>query len=151
MRRAFAVGYFVSWIVAMAGISFAAVAMLWSMAGLSARTGIDDDLTLLALPLGAVLGAWIGARARHVRLIHRILGVLGIGVAVTAGVAANWFLQSSALAQGAGPAAGLGELFAVALSACIILTGACMVGIWVFATLGRFADSGSRTGKVGPA
>ena len=62
MRRLFSVGYFGSWLVAAALLSYALTALLWGIADVSTLTGVDDDVALLALPTGAVLGAWGAVR-----------------------------------------------------------------------------------------
>ena len=71
MRRLFSVGYFGSWLVAAAMLSYALTALLWGIADVSTLTGVDDDVALLALPIGAVLGAWGAVRARYAAVLHR--------------------------------------------------------------------------------
>ena len=57
MRRVFLAGYVGSWLVTAALALSVPIGLLWETANLSHLTGVDDDVTLLALPIGAALGA----------------------------------------------------------------------------------------------
>lgn len=138
MRRLFSIGYFACWVVAGALLVYVSGVLLWGSLGESLRAGIDDDVTLLALPLGAVLGGWAAARARRAFLLHRALGVCGVLIAVAGAVKAAGFFQASGQASGTGPFSGLGELFAAGLSAGAAVFGLCLFGIWACARLARF-------------
>jgi hypothetical protein len=48
------------------------------------------------------------------------------------------FVQSSEQSAGSGPFAGFGELVSAGMSIVIAVFGACMSGIWLFATLAKF-------------
>jgi hypothetical protein len=137
MRRLYVIGYFGSWLVTAALLFFVLVAWLWEVGDVSRLTGIDDDVTLLALPMGAVLGAWQAVRTRQASALHRFLAICGASIATLATWMAMRFLRSSELAAGSGPLAGLGELMAAGMSIVLAVLGACMVGIWAFATLAK--------------
>ena len=137
MRGICVVGYFGSWLVTAALLCFVLVAWLWGVADVSRLTGIDDDMTLLALPMGAGLGAWQAVRTRQAAALHRVLAVCGASIAALASWMAVRLLRSSDLAAGSGPFAGLGELIAAGMSVALAVLGACMVGIWAFATLAK--------------
>lgn len=137
MRWLFSLGYFCCWLIAAALLFFVPVMVLWEMAEVSHRTGIDDDLTLLALPLGAALGAWGAVRARHASVLHVVFSICGLLIAAMGTFMAIWFLQISEQAKGSGPFAGIGEVFAAGMSIVAAAFGACMFGIWAFARLAR--------------
>jgi hypothetical protein len=139
MRWLFSIGYFGSWLIAAALLLFVPLAMLWEIAGVSRVTGIDDDVTLLALPMGAVLGVWGAVRARHATVLHRVFSICGVLIAASGTLMAIGFLQSSERAIGSGPFAGMGELLAAGISIVIAAFGACMFAIWAFARLAKFA------------
>lgn len=139
MRWLFSMGYFGSWLIAAALLFFVLIAMPWEIADVSRVTGIDDDVTLLALPMGAVLGVWGAVRARHASVLHRVFSICGVLIAASGTLMAIGFLQSSERAIGSGPFAGMGELVAAGMSIVIAAFGACMFGIWAFAKLAKFA------------
>ena len=138
MRRLFSVGYFGSWLIAAALLSYALTALLWGIADVSTLTGVDDDVALLALPTGAVLGAWGAVRARCASVLHRAFFICGILIAAVGTVMAIRFAQSSGQAAGSGPFAGFGELVSAGMSIVIAVFGACLSSIWAFATLAKF-------------
>ena len=138
MRWLFSVGYFGSWLVAAALLSYVLTALLWGIANASQLTGIDDDVVLLALPIGAVLGAWGAVRARYASVLHRAFLICGILIAAVGTVMAIRFVQGSEQAAGSGPFAGVGELVSAGMSIVIVGFGAGMLSIWVFATLAKF-------------
>jgi hypothetical protein len=140
MRLLFSVGYFGSWFIAAALLSFVSIALLWETANVSYLIGFDDDITMLALPMGGVLGVWAAVRSRHAPVVHRVSCILSMFLTPVGVVMAYWFMQRSHQAKGSGPFAGLGELIGVALSIGIAAVGACMFGIWAFAKLARVAD-----------
>lgn len=139
MRWVFSIGYFGSWLIAAALLFFVSIVMLWEIANVSHVTGIDDDLTLLALPAGAVLGAWGAVRTRYASVLHRVFSICGLLIAALGTFMAIGFLQTSEQATGSGPLAGMGELVAAGMSIVIAAFGACMFGIWAFAKLAKFA------------
>jgi hypothetical protein len=139
MRWLFSIGYFGSWLIAAALLLFLLVAMLWTIADASRVTGIDDDVTLLALPIGAFLGVWGAVRARHASGLHRVFSICGVLIAASGTLMAIWFVQSSERAIGTGPFAGIGEIVAAGISIAIAAFGACLFGIWAFAKLAKFA------------
>jgi uncharacterized membrane protein len=140
MRLALSAGYFGSWIITAALLSFAPIALLWEMANVSDLSGIDDDVTLLALPIGGALGAWAAVRTRCAVAIHRVLSILGVCLIVSGIALAAWFTQRSQ--QTSGPFAGFGELVVAGTSIGIAVLGACMFGIWAFARLAGLHDAG---------
>ena len=137
-RWLFSVGYFGSWLIAAALLSYVLTALLWGIADMSKLTGLDDDVVLLALPIGAVLGGWGAVRARYASVLHRAFLICGIPIAAVGAVMAIRFVQSSERAAGSGPFAGLGELVSAGMSMVIVVFGACLVSIWAFATLAKF-------------
>ena len=137
MRWLFSVGYFGSWLIAAALLSYALTALLWGIADVSNLTGVDDDVALLALPIGAVLGAWGAVRARCASVLHRAFLICGILIAAVGTVMAIGFVQGSEQAAGSGPFAGIGELVSAGMSMVIVVFGACMCSIWAFATLAK--------------
>jgi hypothetical protein len=141
MRRLFSAGYFGSWLIMAALVLFVPIGLLWEMANVSHLTGVDDDVTLLALPMGAALGAWAAVRTRRAAEVHRVFSVFGILCMLMGTLMANWFLQRSERATGLGPFAGFGELIGVGMSIGIVAIGACIFGIWAFAKLARFGDA----------
>lgn len=140
MRRVFAIGYFGSWLITGALLVFVPTALLWEMASVSHLTGVDDDITLLALPMGAALGVWAAARTRLAQAVHRAFSIVGGLCTLMGTVMASWLLQRSERATGSGPFAGLGELVGVGMSLGVVAIGACMFGIWAFAKLAHFDD-----------
>jgi hypothetical protein len=140
MRWLFSIGYFGSWLIAAALLLFVPIAMLWGIADVSRLTEIDDDLTLLALPMGAVLGAWGAVRTRHATVLHRVFSICGLLIAALGTFMAIGFLRMSEQATGSGPFAGMGEVVAAGMSIVIAAFGACMFGIWAFAKLAKFAQ-----------
>lgn len=148
MQRVFSVGYFGSWLITSALLVFVPIALLWEMANVSSLTGVDDDITLLALPIGAVLGVWAAVRTRLAHAIHRAFFIAGVFCMLMGILMASWLLQRSERATGSGPFAGLGELVGVGLSLGVVAIGVCMFGIWAFAKLAQFGDVAShRTGR----
>lgn len=139
MRWLFSLGYFGSWLIAAALLFFVLISLFWGIASVSDRIGIDDDVTLLALPIGAVLGVWGAFRARHASVLHRVFSLCGTLIAALGTLMAIRFLRSSEQATGSGPFAGMGELAAAGMSIVIAAFGACMFGIWAFARLARFS------------
>jgi hypothetical protein len=139
MRWLFSFGYFGAWLIAAALLCFVLISMLWGIADVSDLTGVDDDVTLLALPIGAALGAWGAFRARHASALHRVFSMCGVLIAALGTVIAIRFLRSSEQATGSGPFAGVGELAAAGMSIVIAAFGACLFGIWAFAKLARFS------------
>lgn len=137
MRWLFSIGYFCSWLFAAALLLFISTLMLWEMANVSQRTGIDDDLTLLALPIGAVLGVWGAARTRHASVLHRVFSICGLSITAIGAFMAIRFVQMSQQAIGSGPFAGIGEFVAAGISIGFAALGVCMFGIWAFARLAR--------------
>ena len=135
MRRLFLAGYFGSWLVTAALVLSVPIGLLWETANLSHLTGVDDDVTLLALPIGAALGVWAAVRTRRAAVVHRVIAMFGILCMLMGTLMATWFVQSSERAAGSGPFAGLGELVGVAMGIGIVALGACMCGIWAFAKL----------------
>jgi hypothetical protein len=140
MRLLFLAGYFGSWLIIAALLLFAPTALLWESSNASSLTGIDDDITLLALPIGGVFGVWAAVRSRPATVIHRIFCLLGVFFTALGLFMVSWFMQHSGQAVGSGPFAGLGELVAAAMSIALTALGACMFGIWAFAKLARVAD-----------
>jgi hypothetical protein len=138
MRSLFSVGYFGSWLIAAALLSYVLTALLWGIANVSQLTGVDDDVALLALPIGAVLGVWGAVRGRYASVLHRAFFICGILIAAVGTVMAIRFFQSSGQAAGSGPFAGFGELVAAGMSIVIVVFGASMSSIWAFATLAKF-------------
>jgi hypothetical protein len=141
VRHLFSVGYFGSWLITAALLFFIPIALFWEAASVSYHTGIDDDITLLALPLGAVFGVWAAVRTRFASVIHRAFCLMGISISLLGTSMLNWFMHRSAQVRGSGPFAGSGELVSAGISIGIIACGACMVCIWAFARLERFAGS----------
>jgi hypothetical protein len=137
MRGLCSAGYFGSWLITAALLLFIPIVLVWEMANVSYLTGVDDDVTLLALPMGAALGVWAAVRTRRAAVIHRVFCVVGILCTLMGTLMANGFLQRSERATGSGPFAGLGELVGVGMSIGIAALGACMFGIWAFAKLER--------------
>jgi hypothetical protein len=142
MRLAFSAAYFGSWIITTALLLFAPIALLWGMANVSQLTGVDDDVTLLALPMGAALGAWAAVRTRRAAAIHGVFSILGVCFTVSGIALAYWSMQRSQQASGSGPFAGFGELVVAGTSIGIAALGVCMFGIWAFARLAGLHDSG---------
>jgi len=140
MRLAFSAGYFGSWIITAALLVFAPIALLWGMANVSQLTGIDDDVTLLALPMGGALGAWAAVRTRRAVAIHRVFSILGACLTMSGIALAAWLMQRSQQATGSGPFAGFGELVVAGTLIVIAALGACMFGIWAFAKLAGLHD-----------
>jgi hypothetical protein len=138
MRRLFSIGYFACWMAAAALLGYVLGVILWNIAGVSDRPGLDN-LTLLGLPVGALLGVWAAARTRRAFLLHGVLGVGGALIAAWGAVKAAGFLEASEQATGVfGLFSGLPELFAAGLSIVAAVFGACLFGIWMFARLARF-------------
>jgi len=142
MRLALSAGYFGSWIITAALLLFAPIALLWGMANVSQLTGIDDDVTLLTLPMGGALGAWAAVRTRRAVAIHRVFCILGVCLAVSGIALTGWLIQRSQQASGLGPFAGFGELVVAGTSIGIAALGACMFGIWAFAKLAGLHEVG---------
>jgi len=140
MQRVFTVGYFGSWAITAALLMFVSIALLWEMGHISSLTGVDDDITLLAMPMGATLGVWAAFRTRLAHAIHRAFSIAGVVCTLMGTLMAGRFLQSSERASGSGPFAGLGELVGVGMSLGVVAIGACMFGIWAFARLAHFDD-----------
>lgn len=136
MRLALSAGYFGSWIISAGLLLFAPIALLWGMANVSQLTGIDDDVTLLALPMGGALGAWAAVCTRRAVAIHRVFSILGVCLTVSGIALAAWFMRRSQQASGSGPFAGFGELVVAGTSIGIARTwrvyvwylGICQVG-----------------------
>jgi hypothetical protein len=149
MRLVFATGYFGSWTITAALLLFAPIALLWGMVNVSQLTGIDDDVTLLALPIGGALGAWAAVRTRRAAAIHRALSILGVCLTVTGMALAVWSMQRSQRASGTGPFAGFGELVVAGASIGIAALGVCMFGIWAFARLAGLHDLGESASAGG--
>jgi hypothetical protein len=147
MRFLFSLGYFGSWVITAALLLFIPTALLWEMANVSALTGIDDDLTLLSVPLGAVLGAWAAVRSHRASAIHRVFLIVGVCFTLTGLSMAGWFIRRSEQAGGTGPFAGMGELAGAGMSIGIAALGVTMIGIWAFARLAKFGNVDERSDK----
>lgn len=113
--------------------------MLWGIVDVSRLTGIDDDVTLLALPVGAILGAWGAVHARYASVLHRVFAICGILISAIGVWMAIWFVQRSEQVTGSGPFAGMGELVVAGMSLVIATFGACLVGVWAFAKAAGFS------------
>ena len=140
MRWLFSIGYFGSWIIAAALLSYVLTVLLWGIANASKLTGIDDDVALLALPIGAVLGVWGAIRARYASVLHRVFSICGVLIAALGTLMAIRLVQSSEQAAGSGPFAGFGELVLAGMSIVIAVFGTCLFGIWVFAKLAKYRE-----------
>lgn len=149
MRWLFSLAYFGCWLIAGALLFFVPALLLWEIAKVSHLTGIDDDVTLLALPMGALLGAWGAVRSRHAYVLQRVISIFGILISASGTFMAIGFVQSSERAAGSGPFAGIGELLEAGMSIVIAVYGACMFGIWAFARLARFGEVEEH--QAGPA
>jgi hypothetical protein len=91
--------------------------------------GIDDDVGLLGIPLGAVTGFLAARATRQRRRVHRLLTVVGPLVAAAgAGVAVMMFAAARSR-RGEGFLAGLGE----ALVAMVGLAGVAIGVLWLAA------------------
>ena len=113
------VGYFVSWILAASG----ACTLGSAMGGAACGSGVDDDVVVLGIPLGAAVGFFAARATRRRRVVHRLLLVGGLVLAVI-GVVGGVILFAAAETQsGRGCMAGLGEAILGVLALCVAALG----------------------------
>ena len=77
-------GYVLCWMAICAGVLGLIISVLWEIAALSQLTGIDDDVSLAAFPLGALAGIGTAMLTRRQRWVH--LSAITAGLMIAAGV-----------------------------------------------------------------
>ena len=75
-----AILYGLCWALAVGGFVCLFVMVLWENYKVSTIVHLDDDVTLLALPLGACAGGWLAYRAWHRRWVHWLCTSLGFAL-----------------------------------------------------------------------
>jgi hypothetical protein len=106
-------------------LTFAVVILAWEMFRLSRATGLDNDITFLALPPGFALGIVIARATRRWTVLHWLFVLVGVVLPpVASSQAQRLAAQSWALRRMMGPLVGFADsIGSIAASAGVLLGG----------------------------
>jgi hypothetical protein len=124
------VTYYLCLAVVSTALTFAVVILAWEILRLSRATGIDDDITFLALPPGFALGLVIARATRRWTVLHWLFVLAGVLLPpVALSQSQRLAEQSGVLREVMGPLVG----FADAIGSIAVAAGALFGGLLVTA------------------
>jgi hypothetical protein len=92
---------------------------------------VDDDWSILALPIGAVVGLTLGVRYRNHRWLRVLAGVL---LVLLVGLIVSWSIPRRAPEGMQGLSVGLGNMIGAALLHTALITGGLSLAVAAIAT-----------------
>ena len=136
------IGFFACWTLTAALVAYGLCAIAWESMDqhVELLRGIDDDWTFVAIPVGAVLGAWGARRTLRARRFQIVCIPAGLVVLLVGLVASLDLLAESRRLSGTGPFAGIGEAIAGVLFAGLAVAGGLIVGIGVCGVIATRAE-----------
>jgi hypothetical protein len=146
-HRCWTIAYFASWVLATSGACWIAVALGWAACG---DAGIDDDIGLLGIPLGAVAGFLAARATRQRRRVHRVLVVVGPLIAAIGAAGAVVMFAAARARRGEGFLAGLGEAIVAFVGLAVTVIGVLWLAAGAAGLLAARAAPGDGASHLRP-